>query len=299
MIPSKIEQGHGRVVLHNHRSGNVFSELAATYPLKLLAPRLPSQNISIVYILSYGGGLVGGDRIRLDVEVHDAALLAILSQGSTKVFKTRPGQRLSANNQVHPITEQSLNVRIAPASALFLLPDPVTCFRDAKYHQIQTFHLSKDASAVLLDWVTSGRKSLGEQWVFSRYYSLNEVFVDNHRIAKDAMLLEERNPDGSHLTHRSLADSLAPYSCYATVIIYGSLVRDLVQHLSEAYSAITVFKQHAPASLLWSFSPICAGDGCVIRVAAKETEDVKHWLGEALRDLEKILGIDVYRRAFS
>lgn len=82
MTPSKIEQGHGRVVLHNDGSGNVFSELAATYPLKLLAPRLPSQNISIVYMLSYGGGLVSGDRIHLEVEVYDAAYLAILSQVS-------------------------------------------------------------------------------------------------------------------------------------------------------------------------------------------------------------------------
>ncbi len=316
MNPRKIEQGHGRVVLHNHASGNVFSELAATYPLKLLAPRLPSQTVSIVYMLNYGGGLVGGDRICLHVEVHDAACLVILSQvshvhlsmvcillkydqGSTKVFKTRPGQRLSANNHVYPITAQSLTVRVAPASALFLLPDPVTCFRDAKYHQTQTFHLSKDSSAVLLDWLTSGRKSLGEEWVFSRYYSLNEVFVDNHRIAKDAMLLEERGPDASPLTRRSLADSLTPYSCYATVIIYGPLVRDVTRHLSEAYSVITVFKQLAPPSLLWSFSPICAGEGCIVRVAASETEDVKHWLREALRDLEKTLGIDLYRKAFS
>lgn len=82
MAPSKIEHGHGRVVLHNHGSANVFSELVATYPLKLLAPRLPSQNVSIVYMLTYGGGLVGGDRIHLHVDVHDAATLVILSQVS-------------------------------------------------------------------------------------------------------------------------------------------------------------------------------------------------------------------------
>lgn len=152
---------------------------------------------------------------------------------------------------------------------------------------------------MLLDWVTSGRKSLGERWVFSRYCSFNEVFVDGHRIAKDAVLLEERGPDACLSTSRSLADSLAPYSCYATVTIYGPLVRDVVQHLSEAYRSITVFKQHAPPPLLWSFSPICAGAGCIVRVAAKDTEDMKHWLGQALRDLEKTLGIDVYRRAFS
>lgn len=185
-----------------------------------------------------------------------------------------------------------------PHSALFLLPDPVTCFRAAEYHQIQTFHLSEGSSLVLLDWITSGRKSLGEEWVFKKYYSLNDIWVCGNRIAKDAMLLEERDSP-SALNPRSLAESLAPYSCYATVIMYGPLVQDVIQHLSTAYATITVYRQSAPPSLLWSLSPICDGQGCVVRVAGKETEDVKHWLGEYLRDLQQVLGIDVYRRAFA
>ena len=192
-----------------------------------------------------------------------------------------------------------MNVQVLPRSALFLLPDPVTCFRAAKYHQIQVFHLSGSSSAVLLDWITSGRKSLGEEWLFSRYYSLNEVWVDGKRIARDPMLLEERDASPGPLTPRTLADTLAPYSCYATVIMYGSLVQETIKNLNAAYSAITVFKQAGPPSLLWSLSSICDGKGCVIRVAAKETEDVKNWLGKALEDLQEVLGLDVYRRAFS
>ena len=82
MAPSKLEQGHGRVVVHNDGHANVFSEMSAMYPLKLLSPQLPSPNVSIVYMLSYGGGLVGGDWVKLEVEVHDGARLAILSQVS-------------------------------------------------------------------------------------------------------------------------------------------------------------------------------------------------------------------------
>ncbi|KAI0756699.1 UreD-domain-containing protein [Daedaleopsis nitida] len=299
MSPTNIEQGHGRVVLRNDGSGNVLSELSATYPLKLLSPQIPTRNVSIVYMLSYGGGLVGGDCIDLTIEVHDSSVLCILSQGSTKVFKARPGQRLSARSQIHSVTAQSLHVQVHPNSTLFLLPDPVTCFRAARYHQSQTFHLSKDSSAVLLDWITSGRKSLGEEWVFSRYYSLNEVWVDGKRIVKDAMLLEEREPSSGPLVPRTLAESLAPYSCYATVIMYGPLVQDTLGHLHAKYGEITVFKQHAPPSLIWSFSPICDGKGSVVRVAAKETEDVKNWLRDALQDLAQVLGTDMYKRAFS
>ncbi|KAI0361284.1 UreD-domain-containing protein [Trametes cingulata] len=300
MTLATISPGQGRVVVRNDGFANVFSDLSATYPLKLLSPQLPSGSVSIVYVLSYGGGLVGGDQVHLVVEVQEGARLAMLSQGSTKVFKIRPGQRLSAARaQIHPVTTQKLDVHISAGSALFLLPDPVTCFRAAKYHQTQTFHLAQGASAVLLDWVTSGRKSLGEEWVFSRYYSVNEVWLEGRRIARDATLLEERDAQDGPLMVRTLAETLAPYSCYATVIIYGDLVQDTIRHLAAAYAAITVFKQHAPPALLWSMSAICDGRGCVIRVAAKETEDVKMWLGRALSDLESVLGVDVYRRAFS
>ncbi|KAI9060612.1 UreD-domain-containing protein [Trametes sanguinea] len=299
MSAETIEPGHGRIVVRNDGFSNVFSELSAAYPLKLLSPQIPSSDVSVVYMLSYGGGLVGGDCVQLRAEVLDGARLAMLSQGSTKVFKTRPGHRLAALVEAGATTQQKLAVRVSPGSALFLLPDPVTCFRDAKYHQSQTFHLAKESSAVLLDWITSGRKSLGEEWAFSRYYSLNEVFVDGKRIARDATLLDEPDSPEGPLIPRTLAQRMAPYSCYATVIMYGDLVKRTCQNLSAAYSAITVFKQNRPPPLLWSLSPICDEKGWVLRVAGKDTEDVKVWLGKALSDLESVLGVDVYRRAFS
>lgn len=75
-----IQPGHGRVVLRNDGNSNIFTEMSAMYPLKLLSPQLPSSDVSVVYMLSYGGGLVGGDRVQLSVEVQDGARLAILSQ---------------------------------------------------------------------------------------------------------------------------------------------------------------------------------------------------------------------------
>lgn len=80
MSVETIQPGHGRVVVRNDGFSNVFSELSAAYPLKLLSPQIPSSNVSVVYMLSYGGGLVGGDRVQLHAEVLDGARLAMLSQ---------------------------------------------------------------------------------------------------------------------------------------------------------------------------------------------------------------------------
>jgi len=304
-----IDAGVGRITLRSNGSEAVFSELSYAYPLKLLSPRLAQENVAVVYILSYGGGLVGGDRVKLAVNIEQSSVLVVLSQGSTKVFKARPGQRRA--QAISDTTSQYMTVNVSPNSALFLLPDPVTCFRSAKYDQRQVFRISGSSSAVLLDWITSGRKSLGEEWVFDRYYSLNELWVDGKRVARDATLLEDPaagiadHYDNAKLTRqlgslppRTLADRLKPYSCYATVIMYGPLVASTIQHLSKEYDALVVHKCVKPQDALWSFSTVCDGQGCVLRVAAKETEDVRNWLGRELKTLEGVIGLDIYRKAF-
>ncbi|KII93817.1 hypothetical protein PLICRDRAFT_100435 [Plicaturopsis crispa FD-325 SS-3] len=301
-----IVAGDGRVVLRAHGPTAAFTELSYTYPLKLLSPRSVQDRIAVLYALTYGGGLVGGDRVNLSINVGaDTVLVSLTQQGSTKVFKKRPGGRRAAARSKLPsaqqdITAQTMDVTLAAQSALFLLPDPVTCFRAASYTQKQVFRLSSGASIVLLDWITSGRKSLGEDWVFSRYYSLNEVWLDGKRIARDVLLLEEPDAGGvPPLPPRTLADTLAPYACYATVILHGPLVQDVIRSLAASYERISVFRQGGPPDLVWSLSPLAGDVGHVVRVAATETEYVKNWLASALRGLEKVVGVDVYRTAFS
>jgi urease accessory protein len=201
---------------------------------------------------------------------------------------------------VPKVTTQIINVVVSEKGALVLLPDPVTCFRSASYKQVQTFHLSRGASLVVLDWVTSGRIALGEEWVFSRYHSANNVWVDGKLIAKDVMLLEEQEEiDTRSLPRRTLFDKLSPYSCYASLILHGPMVENTIREISEQYDSITVFNTIVKPALIWSLSPISDGKGCVVRVAGKESECVKGWLGNALRGLQDAIGVDVFRRAFT
>lgn len=191
-----------------------------------------------------------------------------------------------------------MTVEVNSGSTLFLLPDPVTCFRSARYNQIQTFRIVSDSSVILLDWITSGRKSLGEDWVFSKYFSVNELFVDGRRVARDAMLLEEQADNIKSLPFRSLADRLNPYSCYATLVMYGARTRATTDHLTARFNAITVLKHATRPDTLWSLTAIDGGKGCVLRVAARTTEGVRTWLGEELRSLSDLIGKDVYDRTF-
>ncbi|KAI0307927.1 UreD urease accessory protein-domain-containing protein [Multifurca ochricompacta] len=304
-----LDAGDGNITARIHNNHVVFPVLSYTYPLKLLSPRIQQDGVAVVYMMTYGGGLVGGDRISLSINVEQDAQLVLLSQGSTKVFKARSGVRAAARSTARPpdsTTMQRLDVSIAAGGALFLLPDPVTCFRNASYRQAQTFRLAHGASAALLDWYTSGRRARGEEWAFARYYSVNEVFVSSVRSARDVVLLEAMGTEsasdvcGEFLPRRTLADRMGPYSCYATLLLYGPLVQGVIRELEDRVQKITVFQVREPLDVLWSLSPVSGQtNGRIVRVAGKETEEVKKWLSDALRGgLVSVIGDEVYSKTF-
>lgn len=74
---------------------------------------------------------------------------------------------------------------LAPGSLFALLPDPVTPFARSQYVQKQTFHLEKDASLVLVDWMTSGRRQRDEVWGFSAFDTANRVYQDGKPVLLD------------------------------------------------------------------------------------------------------------------
>lgn len=79
-VENHIAAGHGRITCSLNGVSVVFSELSSTYPLKLLSPRLAHSDVAIVYVMNYGGGLVCGDRIKLQVRAEGGSRLLLLSQ---------------------------------------------------------------------------------------------------------------------------------------------------------------------------------------------------------------------------
>jgi urease accessory protein len=170
--------------------------------------------------------------------------------------------------------------------------------------------------------------AIGEEWCFTRYRSINEVHIGTERVARDVLLLSQVQVDSSEdpatttttssspprprprprtLRPRTLAEKLAPYACYATLLLFGPATTALAAHLARVYDGIRQMQvrssnressSSSPEALLWSFSPLANGRGCIVRVAGTETDRVKTWLKEQLRGLEEVVGKDAYTRAF-
>ncbi|KAJ2595438.1 hypothetical protein GGH99_006085 [Coemansia sp. RSA 1285] len=216
-------------------AGRLHQTTESAYPLKIISPQaVPNANTdghernggnlhpAVNYILSYGGGIVHGDRIHINVQVGRGCALLVLTQGSTKVFRHRrhnqpdvgscsflalkqsDSSRIDYNSNATTTTDQSYQtilIDVAPGSLACLLPDPVTCFEGAMYNQRQAvrLHDAQSSSLVLLDWMTSGRMSRGERWAFGKYFSVNVVSVlDNLKHKQRDSLSKIAVPAGSY-----------------------------------------------------------------------------------------------------
>src|SRR5438128_729572 len=90
--------GHGSLAFVKVRGTTVLTRAIAASPLRLLHPA-NSGSAAWAYAATYGGGLLGGDAIDLDVSVGPGAAAMLSTQASTKVYRADvpASQRLRAH----------------------------------------------------------------------------------------------------------------------------------------------------------------------------------------------------------
>ncbi|KAI7894672.1 urease accessory protein UreD [Mucor mucedo] len=307
------------------------NRIHAQYPLKFIPTTGHADRLAVVYMMSYGGGVISGDKFNIDMRIETRAVLLLMTQGNTKIFKDRVHQRLwlaSLNDQQEttikfsnllpslpaaisnlfvsqpkpaPVIEPSVQTIVSVVeneATLLVIPDPVTCFRDASFQSRQEFKLQDDTSQlVLLDWFTSGRITRGENWSFRHYSSRIDIRVGQKLVIKDAMVLEDEDYMRKEGEDTSYASRLQPYTCFATLIMISSIDSPLtksvegIQRKSEQMRLMPLtLKSKEDRQVLWSVSPILKGRGVLVRVAGMTTEQVRDFvkyqcLGQGLEEI--------------
>ena len=266
--------GHGRGRLSvdlGHGGRSVVTQAYATSPLRLLMPKNHGA-AAWIYTSTYGGGLVGGDRIALNVDVGSGAAAVVSTQASTKVYRSSR----SASSELH--------ASISAGGLLAVLPDPVVCFAASRYLQVQSFTLSTDSGLVLVDWMSSGRHASGERWAFDEYSARLHALVEGRPVLHDALAL--RSEDGD------LRERLGRFDVLASVLILGTRLGDHASRVVRRVAEIPV-RRH-PAQLI-SASPVGKA-GCLLRMAGTSVEGTARTIREYLGFLPDLLGDDPWAR---
>lgn len=81
----------GYIAVERVEGRSTVTRCFCKYPLKLIVPKkvAPSATDAVwIYSISYGGGIVSGDRVSCGLSVADDCTVALTTQASTKVYKS-------------------------------------------------------------------------------------------------------------------------------------------------------------------------------------------------------------------
>jgi len=264
--------GVGAIRVGVRQNGHaVIVQARAASPLRFFTPRA-APGLAWVVTSTLGGGLVGGDDIRVAIDVDSGARVLVTTQASTKVYRSAIPAR------------QSLDARVADDGWLIGLPDPITPFAGSTFQQRQVYALAGQANLVALDWVTAGRRAAGERWAFNQYVSRLDVIRDGKRVFRDHLWL---SPADGPLTER-----LREFNACAIAVILGPRVATMAAGLLDAFGREPI---HPRAPVIASAAPV-ESTGVVLRAAAVDVEVLAAALRRWLEPVVALTGANPWSR---
>lgn len=243
----------------------------ASSPLRLLTPA-NHGHAAWVYTSTYGGGLVDGDDIALDVHVGRDAAAFLSTQASTKVYRSPRGSR-------------SVVRAVVDAGGLLVSwPDPVVPFAEARYSQTQLIDLDAGGNVILVDTLASGRHACGERWAFAEYRNRLEVRCSGRLLLFDALRL--------CATDGSLTARMGRFNAWAVIVVAGESLAQEAMRIVGAVSGAVVARS---SDSLVTASAI--GDSaCIVRLAARSGDEAARTVRRLLACMPERLGEDPWQR---
>jgi urease accessory protein len=240
---------------------SVVTRLLARSPLRLLTPANAGVG-AWVYASTFGGGLVAGDRIALEVAVGPGATALVGTQAQTKVYRGE--------------SAQTVRVTVGDGALLAWLPDPVVPYAGARYAQEIDVTLA-GGSLVLCEGLTCGRSARGERWAFARFASRVRVRAPE-LVLDDGLLLDP--------AHGPLGPRVGRWRAFATVLALGPRAAPVAEALAEAGA-------DGPEVRIGE-SPVAGG--VLARVGAIDTAGAVAAVRRLLAALPALLGDDPFAR---
>lgn len=150
-----------------------------TVPLQIMAPLALDDPAAVVTMLNPTGGLVGGDRLEIDVDVGAGAHACLTTPSATKVYRT-----------AGDAAEQRVRLRVGRGATLEWVPDHTIPYADSSFRQSIDVEVADGAALVLVDAFSAGRVARGEAWRFRHLDSRITIADDRGPILHDRFVLD-------------------------------------------------------------------------------------------------------------
>ncbi len=148
-----------------------------------LEESLPSM--AYVYIISPSGGILQGDRYRIDITLRNNAYVHITTQGATRVY------RMNLN-----YATQIVNIDVGENCYLEYIPDQIIPYRDSRFYQKVNLRVHDNATLIYSEMIVPGRVARGESFEYDICYMKTIAKNQNDRFSfADIAVLEPKQKD--------------------------------------------------------------------------------------------------------
>lgn len=219
-----------------------------------LEETLPTM--AYVYIVSPSGGILQGDRYRIDIKLSNNTLAHVTTQGATRIYKMEKNY-----------ASQLININVEEKSYFEYIPDQIIPFRNSRFYQEVHLNVHDNGTMIYSEIIVPGRVASGEAFEYDIFYMKT---VGRNQLGKprfiDTVKLE---PKKENLRTEGI---LRNFRVIGTIYIVtnASYVKDLQYEIGEKIRALeTSGKIYGGATIL------PARQGIIVRILGNSSENVK------------------------
>lgn len=191
-----------RLVFERRGAATVLAACRSTLPLQVLAPVALDDAAAVVSMLNPTGGVLGGDRLSVEVEVGPGARACLTTPSATRVYRSSG-----------PPAVQTVRARLAPGAVCEWVPDHTIPSPGAILEQALAFEVGEGATLLAIDAWAAGRVARGEAWSFTRLAGLLSVSDAGGPLLHDRFVLA----GGRDWSARGFTDGHAYFASVAVI----------------------------------------------------------------------------------
>ena len=204
---------------------------------------------SLVHLHNLSGGVLGGDSLKLTIEVGPQAAAQLTSTSATRIYRTR--KDASTALQVNEIA-------VGESALLEFLPDPVIPFAGSRYRQETRIELAAGAGLFWWDTIAPGREARGELFDYELLQLKLDIAAEGKPLALERVSLEPRLRPLSSLVR------LGPYRYFSSFYICRVSWETARWLAMEERLAELARRLTRPSEILWGVSALAA-NGLIVR----------------------------------
>ena len=233
------------------------------YVQKALHYDLDYPSMAHLFVLSPSGGILQGDRYRMDVVLKNNAISHITTQGATRIYK------MESNYASHLVTLSLKN-----NSYLEFIPEQIIPYKNSRFYQKTNLDIDDSSTIVYSETIVPGRIAMGEMFDFDVCYLKTEGVINEKTQFRDSSLLTPKTQKTQSLAMFDNKTILT--SVYVLTKKDVTKINDLI---NEMFSNIECMS---------GGSSIMPNDsGISIRVLGNSSEDQKTTIYEILKIIRK------------